>query len=120
MSVAKTVEPAAAKVASLPRPGYPEGSNLGRLQNYSMGVCHYARYVNVITASGYESGMHRGTYQVITLSVKLGEGDLSVEYNISFQSTKSGAGEQFLILDCRARSFAKGVFVSQTVATTSY
>ena len=45
----------------------------------------YYRYVNVIAASGYasdmsrvciryESGMHRGTHQVITLSVELGEG----------------------------------------------
>ena len=24
-----------------------------------MGVCQYARYINVITASGYESGTHR-------------------------------------------------------------
>ena len=49
-----------------------------------MGVCHYARYINVITAlgsaSGYESGMIRdesvmdlGTDQIITLSVKLDE-----------------------------------------------
>ena len=34
--------------------------------------------------------------------------------NISFQSTKSGAGEQFLLLDCRARACAKGMFFSQT------
>ena len=34
-----------------------------------MGVRQYARYA--ITASGYESGMHRGTHQVIALSVKL-------------------------------------------------
>ena len=46
-----------------------------------MGVCHDARNVNVITASGmcrvriwYASGMHWGTYQVITLSFGLGEG----------------------------------------------
>ena len=43
-----------------------------------MGVCHYARYINEITASGSASGsasgMHWGTDQVITLSVKLGEG----------------------------------------------
>ena len=46
-----------------------------------MGVCQYARYVNVITALryasgyafmnevciGYEWGMHQGTHQVITL-----------------------------------------------------
>ena len=30
--------------------------------------------------------------------------------NISFQNTKSGAGEQFLLQDCRARACAKGVF----------
>ena len=42
----------------------------------------YAHYVNVITASGYASGMHRGyasgrsrgTDRVVTLSVKPGEG----------------------------------------------
>ena len=46
-----------------------------------MGVRQYARYVGVVTASGYASGhasgsasgMHRGTHQVITLSVKIGE-----------------------------------------------
>ena len=32
-----------------------------------MGVHQYARYVNVIAASGYASGMNRGTHQVITL-----------------------------------------------------
>ena len=30
---------------------------------------------------------------------------------ISFQSTKSGAGEQFLLLDCKARAFAKGMCI---------
>ena len=35
-----------------------------------MGVCQYGRYLNVITASGYASGMH----QVIALSVELGDG----------------------------------------------
>ena len=40
-------------------------------------------------------------------------------WNIGFQSTKSGAGEQFLLLDCRARACAKGVLFSQTpVAVT--
>ena len=39
-----------------------------------MGVRRYVRYVNIITASGYASGMNRGTYQVITLSVRLGAG----------------------------------------------
>ena len=42
-----------------------------------MGVRQYADYANVITASGYALGMHRGmhlgTNQVIALSVKLGE-----------------------------------------------
>ena len=33
---------------------------------------------------------------------------------ISFENAKSGAGEQFLLLDCRARACAKGVFISQT------
>ena len=33
-----------------------------------------AHYANVITASEYASGMHRGTDRVITPSVKLGEG----------------------------------------------
>ena len=32
----------------------------------------------------------------------------------SFQSTKSGAGEQFLLLDFRAAAHPKGVFFSQT------
>ena len=46
-----------------------------------MGVCQCARYIHVIhviTASGHApgsaSGMDRGTDQVTTLSVKLGEG----------------------------------------------
>ena len=30
---------------------------------------------------------------------------------VSFQSTKSGAGEQFLLLDCRARACAKGALL---------
>ena len=34
--------------------------------------------------------------------------------HISFQSTQSGAGEQFLLLDCRARACAKRTFFSQT------
>ena len=32
---------------------------------------------------------------------------------ISFQSTRSGAGEQFLLQDCRAKPGIKGVFSSQ-------
>ena len=39
-----------------------------------MGLCQYYRYTNLITASGYASGMHRGTDQVITLYVQIGEG----------------------------------------------
>ena len=54
----------------------------------NLGMPQYARYANVITASRYSavsasslhrvcvwhaSGMHRGTDQVITLSVELGE-----------------------------------------------
>ena len=46
-----------------------------------VGARRYARFANVIAASGYasgmnrvcvgyDSGMHRGTHQVITLSVK--------------------------------------------------
>ena len=33
-------------------------------------------------------------------------------WNISFQTTKSGAGEEFLPLDCMARACAKGVVCS--------
>ena len=33
---------------------------------------------------------------------------------ISFQSTKSGAGEQFLLLGVMAKASVKGVFCSQT------
>ena len=33
----------------------------------------------------------------------------SSHWNIGFQSTKSGAGEQFLLLDCRAMACTKGV-----------
>ena len=33
---------------------------------------------------------------------------------ICCQSTKSGAGEHSLLLDCRARACAKGVFFAQT------
>ena len=35
----------------------------------------------------------------------------STRRNICFQSAKSGAGEQFLLLDCRARTSAQGVFL---------
>ena len=42
-----------------------------------MGVRRYSRYVNVITASGYASGIHRGTHRLILPSVKLGEGGLA-------------------------------------------
>ena len=35
-------------------------------------------------------------------------------WNVSLQSTRSGAGEQFLLLDCRARACAEGLFFSQT------
>ena len=35
-------------------------------------------------------------------------------WNISFHSTESGAGEEFPLLDFRARACAKGVFLSQT------
>ena len=34
--------------------------------------------------------------------------------HIHFENAKSGAGEQLLLLDCRARACAKGVFMSQT------
>ena len=34
--------------------------------------------------------------------------------NISFQNTKSGAGEQFLLLDCGGKAPVKGVSFSQT------
>ena len=36
----------------------------------------------------------------------------NINWNDSFQSTKSGAGEQFLLLGCRARARRKWVFVS--------
>ena len=66
-------------------------------QGLHLGVRQYARYVDAITASGYasgyapgmnqnrvcigyESGMHRGTHQVITHSVKLGQGVLAHAY----------------------------------------
>ena len=35
-------------------------------------------------------------------------------WNTSFQSTKSGAGLQFLLLDCGARARRKGMFCSET------
>ena len=38
----------------------------------------------------------------------------STHWNISPQGTESGAGEQFLLLDCSARACAKGVVFSQT------
>ena len=38
----------------------------------------------------------------------------STHWNSSFQNTKSGAGEQFLLLDCRARACAKGLFFFHT------
>ena len=34
---------------------------------------------------------------------------------IGFQSTKAGAGQQFLLLDCRARARIEGVFVQTPV-----
>ena len=34
--------------------------------------------------------------------------------NVSFQIANSGAGMQFLLMDCRARACAKGIFLSQT------
>ena len=37
--------------------------------------------------------------------------------NMSCQSTKSGAGLQFLLWDCRARACAKGVFFTDTGTT---
>ena len=46
-----------------------------------MGVRQYIRYRSVITASGYASGMNRGTDQVITPSVELGEGDFGANPN---------------------------------------
>ena len=53
-------------------------------------VHHYARYASVITASRYQSGMHRGTNQAITLSVKLGEGSFGARpYNHVFRLYKS-------------------------------
>ena len=36
---------------------------------------------------------------------------------ISFRSTKSGSGEQFLLQDCRAKAGTKGVLFSQTPET---
>ena len=38
----------------------------------------------------------------------------NTHWNISYESTTSGAGEPFLLLDCRARACAKGVMFSQT------
>ena len=35
-------------------------------------------------------------------------------WSVSFQKTKSGAGEQFLLLDCKARACAKIMFLSGT------
>ena len=63
-----------------------------------MGVRQYSRYLNVIAATGnasgyasgmnrvcigYESGMHRGTHQVIALSVELGEGGFGTRPDVS-------------------------------------
>ena len=38
----------------------------------------------------------------------------NTQWSTSFQSTESGAGKQFLLLDCRARACAKAAFCSQT------
>ena len=35
--------------------------------------------------------------------------------NIGFQSTRSGGGDTFLPLDCRAKAGVKGVLFSQTL-----
>ena len=40
--------------------------------------------------------------------------DKKTRENTSFENNESGAGEQLLLLDCRARACAKGVFISQT------
>ena len=41
-------------------------------------------------------------------------------WNGSLRSPKSGAGEQFLLRDCRAKAFTEAVFFSQTpVAPTT-
>ena len=37
----------------------------------------------------------------------------NTHWNVSVQSTKSGAGLQFLLWDCRAEACAKGIICSQ-------
>ena len=63
-------------------------------------MCQYARYTNVINASGYasgyasdmnrvcigyESGMHRGMHQVIALSAELGEGGALAHAHVGYK-----------------------------------
>lgn len=54
---------------------------------------------------------------IIPLSVKNTPPDKNNLGIISFRSTKSGSGEPFLLLECRAKARQKGVFVSQTPAS---
>ena len=51
--------------------------------------------------------IHTGVCEKTPPEKKTGE-------NIGFENAASGAGKQFLLLDCRAKARVKGLFVSQT------
>ena len=63
-------------------------------------------------------GVHVSEGYTVQLQVSVGKTNTPPEndahWKISFQSTNSGAGEQFMLLDCMAKARVKGSFCSQT------
>ena len=95
-----------------------------------LGVCRHARYANAITASGYATGVHRGTHPVIALSVKLGEGgggrtpmsDVEISDTIPFASslvfhTWTGRTPTLVHPDRRPASYCKKRLLQSIVFT---
>ena len=68
--------------------------------------------MSAAAAQGLPLSACRKDNAVVPVSVKNNPPEKKTPWKISFRSTKSGAREEFLLLDCRAS--AKGVFFSDT------
>ena len=73
-----------------------------------MPVC---RYTNILIC--YPTSV---VIMLIPVSVKSIPPEKNAHWNISFQITKSGAGQQFLLPGCRGKGSRKGSVCSQTPA----
>ena len=69
-------------------------------------------YIYIEAAPCHHNGNAKGDTRVCDKNTP---SERTTRANFGFGKTKSGAGEQFLLFDCRAGACAEGVLISQTL-----